>query len=575
MLLPLFLSLAVVLGLGSYFETSDDATLAWLFSGVLALKPVASVPLYLHGYGHLLAAAYAAVPAGPWLGLLLTGLLAAATALWFAVLERMLRPHLRPGRLTLALVLFFGLAWLEHWLWFSHVRVALLLAAGGVLFAAQRPGRRGPFVLGLAALLAAWLVRPGLAGLAFAAVLPAALLLAGGWRRARALLLSAGLLLALAFGLVAWQQSSAAARVQSRDARLARIIDYDQLRANPRTAADSFGTAAVGLWLLGDSAVVDPVLQGPVYRFNAADFISRVVPAKLRQRAGLLLRDYFPLLLALLATAGATLRQRRPAPTGFWPVQLGFVLGLVGLAGGLKLPPRLVLPLLDCWLLTNLSFWLPTFPAGVAAEGAGTAEAVADSWSASSAGNALQEGAGPGVRVAKVQNPLLRRYLSLGFWLAIAIIYAAKTWHRHQMLQQEQQKHENALAGIRQTAGHVRVLAGTNDLLKSLSPFRANYPGPGLVLQLTGWPAHDPSQARLRQALTGTSDQSECLRRLAQTINPDAEVMWFLTPETANWLSWRLGFKAALLRFVPKAASPRQTTTRPVGQYYVKPAFEP
>jgi hypothetical protein len=335
-LLPLLLALAVVLGLGSYFETSDDGTLAWLFAGALSGRPVTSVPLYLHGYGHLLARAYTAAPAGPWLGLLLAGLLAAASALWFAVLERLLRPWLRPGWLLLALALFFGLAWLEHWLWFSHARVALLLAAGGVLFGAQRPGRRGPLLLALAALGAAWLIRPGLAGLGAAAALPAAVWLAGGGRRAAPLLLGAGLLLGLAFGLAAWFQSPAEARVQARDARLARILDYELLVSTPRTTADSLGTAAISNWLLGDSTVVDPVLRGPVYHFYAPDFTSRVLPSKLKLRAGLLLRDYFPVLLALLTAAGAMLR-RRPAPLSFWLVQLGFAAGLLGLAGLLKL----------------------------------------------------------------------------------------------------------------------------------------------------------------------------------------------------------------------------------------------
>ncbi|WP_460557733.1 hypothetical protein, partial [Hymenobacter daeguensis] len=170
LLLPLLLSAATVLGLGSYTETSDDQTLAWLFSGVLALRPVPSVPLYLHGYGHVLAAAYTAWPDVAWLGLLLGGLLAAATVLFFAVLDRLLRPHLRPGPLALVSGLIFGLGWLEHWFWFSHARVALLLAGAGVLYAAQRAGRRGALLLGLLALGAAWAVRPGLAVLGAAAV---------------------------------------------------------------------------------------------------------------------------------------------------------------------------------------------------------------------------------------------------------------------------------------------------------------------------------------------------------------------------------------------------------------------
>ena len=95
-LLPLVLMLGTVAGLGSYYETSDDSTLAWLFSGVLALKPVPSVPLYFHGYGHVLAAAYAAIPGVSWFGWLLGGLLAWATVLAFAVLDRWLRPLLPP-----------------------------------------------------------------------------------------------------------------------------------------------------------------------------------------------------------------------------------------------------------------------------------------------------------------------------------------------------------------------------------------------------------------------------------------------------------------------------------------------
>ena len=48
-LLPLALALGTVAGLGSYYETSDDATLAWLFSGVLARQPVSSRPIPVRG----------------------------------------------------------------------------------------------------------------------------------------------------------------------------------------------------------------------------------------------------------------------------------------------------------------------------------------------------------------------------------------------------------------------------------------------------------------------------------------------------------------------------------------------
>lgn len=521
LLLPLLLSAATVLGLGSYTETSDDQTLAWLFSGVLALKPVPSVPLYLHGYGHLLAAAYTAVPDVPWLGLLLGLLLAVATALFFAVLDRLLRPHLRPGPLALLLTLFFGLAWLEHWLWFSHARVALLLAGAGVLFAAQRAGKRGALLLGLAALGAAWLVRPGLAVLGAAAVVPAALLLAGGWRRAAPVLGSAALGLALATGVLHWQQSPAETNAQQRDAYFSLILDFNQLRPQPHTSADSLGTAAIGLWLLGDSTVVNEGLYRRAYHFDAAQFFGQEVPAKLQLRLGLLGRDYFPLLLALAATAIAVAR-RRGWHGWFWLVQVGFGGGLLLLAGVLKLPPRLALPLLDFWLLTNIIFWLKTSQTEMPAEA-------------------------PNATLDRIGLPLLPlpRWLGTVAVLVVIGLYGTKAWHRYHVLSHVCRRNEIALNNLQRKDGHpVRILAGTNDFLKGLSPFRSYYLGPGPVLLLTGWSAHDASQARLRQALTGTPDQTECLRRLVRlrSYSHPPEVIWALTPETARWLSCRFRF---------------------------------
>ncbi|MDQ2795182.1 MAG: hypothetical protein M3Y12_14415, partial [Bacteroidota bacterium] len=354
----------------------------------------------------------------------------------------------------------------------------------------------------------------------------------------------------LAFGLVALRQTPAEAQVQARDAKLARILDYEQLRPYPRTPADSLGTAAIGLWLFGDSTVVDPVLRGPVYRFEAARFFGRVVPAKLALRTGQVLRDYFPIVLALLLAAGAMLRVRRPAPRGFWLVQLGFAAGLVALAGILKLPPRLALPLLDCWLLTNLIFWLPTRPA------AASPAAAAANTTAGAAGRPaiFLRGGEPDVRFSSLSIAPLVRFLGVGLLIAVTGLYAAKTWHRHRVLRLEQRQHENALAAIRQQGGLVQVLAGTNDFLKSLSPFRAYSLGPGPVLQLTGWPAHDGSQAVLRQAIAGTPDQTECLRRLANRPNTGAasRVLWVLTPETAAWLGRRTRVDSPPLLLLPQ-----------------------
>lgn len=546
-LLPLALVVGTVAGLGSYYEANDDASLGWLFAGVLSLKPITSLPLYFHGYGHLLAAAYAAAPGVPWFGLLLGLGLLAATGLAFAVLDRLLRPHLRPGLLVLALVGFFGVALLEHWLWFSYVRGALLLPALAVLFAAQRPGRWGALALGLAGLLAAWLMRPSLGVLGLAAALPGALWLAGGWRRAVPVLAGGAAMLALATAVAATWQTPIQAHTQVRDQYFARILDFDQLSPRPRTQADSLGTAALSLWIMGDSTVVNEALCQRAYVFDAADFVTREMPAKLRLRATLLLRDYFPLLLALAAMA-VVARRGGPDQWAFWLVQLGFAGVLTLFAGLYKLPPRLALPLLDVWLLTNLAFLLR--PAGsVAAQemGAGAAE--------------------PAV------SPVLRR-VGAGLALVAGLLYGAKIGHRHQTLSQEQRHNERALSYIRhRLAGRVRILAGTNDVLKSLSPFRAYSLGPQPVLMLSGWPSHDASQARLRYALSGTTDQTECLRRLAQppAAGLPPQALWVLTPETAHWLSRRFRFSGPRLWLSPENVALPVGPDSLVRVYHVQP----
>ena len=533
LLLPGALVLGTVAGLGSYYETSDDASLAWLFGGVLALKPVPSLPLYFHGYGHGLAAAYAAFPHVPWFGLLNAALLGVATVLVFAVLDRLLRPRLRPVPLGLALAVFFLVGWLEHWLWFSHVRGSVLLAGAAVLFAAQRPGRRGALLLGLAGLGAAWLIRPSASVLGAAAALPAAVLLAGSVRRALPVVGSAALVLGVATGLGLLLQTPGAARTQSRDRAFASVLDFEQRRAAPRTPADSLGTAALSLWLMGDSSLVNEALVQRAYRFDAPDFLTRQLPARLGARAALLVRDYFPLLLALAASALAVRRFREPR-AGFWLVQLGCGGGLVFLAGWLKLPPRLALPVLDFWLLANLAFLV--WPDGFRPAAAGRSRPV-----------------------AFVKIPRSIRWAGGAAGLVVLLLYGAKTGHRRQVLRAERHRHERALEALAQArAGRLLIAAGTNDLLKSLSPFRCVSLGPGPVLMLSGWPSHDASQARLRLALSGTADQTECLRRLATRAPAAARPapLWVLTPGAAAWLQRRF-------RHAGRAPLPVLTSGRP------------
>ena len=501
-MLPLLLSLSTVLGLGCFSETNDDQHLAWLFSGVTADAPVTAVPLYFHGLGHGLSWLYTGWPFVPWLGLLLASLLALATVLAFAVVDRVLRPHLRPLALALALTFFFLLAWLEHWLWFSHLRVSLLLAGTALLFAAQRPGRKGVLLVSMALLLLAWAIRPLAAVLALLATAPAAVLLAGSWRRAWPMLLAALATVGTASLLLSLTQTPETARFRAIDSSLAAVLDYDLRQPQPRTAADSLGVAAVQLWMLGDSSLVSEAFARRAYILDVPHYLQQVLPAKLSGRLAQLGRDYFAVLLLLGGLAWWP--ARRGSRGRIILLQLGLSGLLLGLAALLKLPPRLALPLLDFWLLTNL-----------AAAVAGT-ELVA----------------------AGFAQPRRRLLAIVGLGLLCAL-YGAKTWHRHQVLGQERSRHEQALQEVaRRSRGQVRVAAGADDLLKSLSPFQTYTLGTGPVLWLSGWPSHDPAQARLYRQLSGHADQASCLRELAA--RPAGQVAWLLTAPTAGWLQQRL-----------------------------------
>ena len=59
----------------------------------------------------------------------------------------------------------------------------------------------------------------------------------------------------------------------------------------------------------------------------------------------------------LPVVAGLLWAETRPVVQAIFAVRY-WVGVLVVLAGGFKLPPRLALPLLDCWLLANLAFRL-------------------------------------------------------------------------------------------------------------------------------------------------------------------------------------------------------------------------
>jgi hypothetical protein len=522
-LLPLMLVALVVFGLGSYFETSDDEHFALLFSGATAASPQPVLAQYFHGLGYGLAAAYTIAPLVPWYGLLTGLLLLGATLLYFRVLHQLLRSHLSPKLLLGSLILCFLLVWLEHWQWFSHVRVAALLSLGGLLVLAASGGRER-WLPGLLAVLLGCLIRPSAAGLGLVAALPAAAWLAWraetSWRAARPLGAALGLWLVVQ-AVLHLTAPPEAAGFRALDSRLALALDYQLTRPQPRTAADSLTVAAVDSWLFGADTLVNPAALDRIYHFDQRYSLTHTLPAKLQLRLGLLARDYFPLLLALAVGAGLSFRLPRLARRWYWLTQLYFGAAVLLLAGLLKLPPRLALPLLDGWLLASLVALLDNEP--------------------------------------KTGLFKLRQVLRIGLGGAGAVViglYLTKTWHRTEVLRAEQKQHARSLENVRYhrwydasfTVKYFErplplpplVLGGTDDLFKSLSPFCRYSLGPRPVLLLTGWPAHEAGPRRLRQLLSGQAAQLPGLRQLA-LLEYGYTPLWLLSDDVAPVLARQLG----------------------------------
>ncbi|SHI81272.1 hypothetical protein SAMN02745146_1583 [Hymenobacter daecheongensis DSM 21074] len=491
-LLPALLLGLAGFALGCYYETNDDAAITLLLRGVTAAAPVTDLHLYFHGLAALLALLYAHVPAVPWYAVLLYALLYAAAVLVFAVLDRLLRPHLAPGALVGALVLFFGVAWLEHALWFNYVRVPILLAGGGLLFAAQRAERRAALLLGLLAISLAFLIRPSAALLGLLAAAPGALWLAR--RRALVLLAVVVLVLGAAQLTLTFTRTPAQTTYRALDVLKSNLNDFHLYQTRPRTAPDSLGIRAVQLWALGDSALVNEGLFQRTAYFSGGTFVREQVPAKLAALFSQLARDYFPLLLLNLALYLEVLRnpRRYEGRRRFWLAQAGYLLLIFGLGLGLKFPPRLGLPVVGLWVLSTLSYVLSV-----------------------------------------PRRPVRLTPLSTLALLLIGALYGFKTGHRVQVLRREQGQNVARLHQLQRAAVEpVWVVAGLETLFKSWSPFQEPSFAPRSVLSLTGWITLDPSQPALRQHLTGTRSLPAALRRLADRPHVD----WLLTLEAASWL---------------------------------------
>ena len=487
--------LIALLGLGAYYETNDDQVITYLLQGRMAAAPVTNLYLYFHGLAGGLVWLYQTAPGVPWYGLLLYGLLYLATLLTFAVLRGALRPWLRPGAVAGLLGAFFLLAWVEHGLWFSYVRVPLLLAPAGLLFAAQRPGRRGVLAVGLLAFAVAWLIRPSAAVLGGALAGPGAWWLSG--RRSRGVLAGAALLAGVGGLGVSLTRPPAAATYRRLDVRKSTLNDYQLARPAPRSAPDRLGLQAAQSWLFLDATLVNTALLRRAAPLDAGYFLRRVAPGKAAALLRLLARDYFPLLALLALSAWQVARAPGAAPRrGFWLAQAAYLAGLLGLGLGLKLPPRLALPYLDYWLISNGLF-------------------------------VLSQGR-PVPRLTRAGTGLL---------LVLLGLYGYKTFHRRQVLLAERRANAAQLRRLGTTTAPLLVSGGMEEYYKSASPFGNDWDLPPRLLALAGWNSLDPSQPAFLAALTGTRDLSAALRRLA---GRGGRVRWVLTPAVAAVLNQQL-----------------------------------
>ncbi|WP_426492291.1 hypothetical protein [Hymenobacter sp. 102] len=508
LLLPLLLLLLSGAGLGCFFETNDDLTIVALLRGETAATPVADLYLYFHGFAWAWSWLYTTEPSVPWYGLTLYALLYAASVGVFAVLWRLLRPHAGRGAVVAALVLFWSVAWLEHGLWFNYLRVPLLLAGAGVLFTAQRAPARWALFVGLLAFGLSWLIRPSAAVLGVVATAPGAWWLAG--RRGLPVLAGAAVwtLLGALWLNLTWPP--AAATFRRLDVLKSNLNDF-QLTAPPARAlppADSLGLAEVRAWMFPDSTLVNEPLFARVAPFQPGYFLEETAPDKLLTLLQQLSRNYFPLLLLLAATW--VLVSRKFGSRWFWLAQLSYAGLLLGLGLVLKLPPRLALPLLDFWVIGNL---LCVFRSETAPRRA---------------------------------VPML-----LGVLAVAALPYGYKTWHRSEVLAQEQQRSYQRRKDLYKLAGMADIVVSDlwEDTYKSQSPLTEGHPPaihafrtvkPRKHLSLLGWQTLHPSQPALRQQLTGSRSFIEALQRLGK--RPD--VAWLLSPEGAALLNRHL----ALLR---------------------------
>ncbi len=509
-LLPLALIVVSVLLVGSHYEAPDDTMLTYVLSDRPIIGQIAfwrQTYVYLVGTSGLLAALYQRTPDVPWYGLFLYAGLYLAVGLVFSLLLRTVLRATSRGLSALLLTLFFALFFLEHILFFTFTRIALLTAGAALAWLfydrAYFRGRPGRWLLPGVALLLSASIRTHSTAMAVLLLGPPLLLLTYWLDHSRRRLIKrAGALAGLTVVLVGvnYVFSNRVNNLLLKPASLfgayAGVVDYHHhFFASNLSPSDQTRAAAVERMIFADSGSgLDPAFFKRSGGFQLKRYAREVLVKRVVELAQINANFVGQwLLLALLGGVLWRASARRSDRYGLLLAGAYFLAFLAGLMF-LKLPHRVV------------------------------ASAV------SLAGFALV----PAAQIAGLWQPaFLRRRAVLAALTLATLFHLGYTALRSRKYHAQQVTNEAVLAAINSRyAGHLLLEGVFGTYYSCLHPLKV-YPLHAVPsIPLDRWPTAlvwFPAHCR---ALVGTDTWAQTLEAAAR--RPDAR--WLLTPAYAALL---------------------------------------
>lgn len=506
---------ALLLGLqgafgGFFYETNDDLLMELLLRGINGAAPVSNLQLYLHGWSQLLATLYTWFPTIPWYALLLYVLLYASLTVFFWTLDVISCNRLNSSQTALVQIVFYGLTYFLHAVQINFTRPALLLgaSAGLLLLVPRRKNLRAVWSVWLLAgfaLIASWALRPSGAALGLVLTLP--LVLWHGWGRgAKVISFLCGLLLALT-GIRILAEAPEAKLYRHLDLERSQLFDYRTSTLEVHTPLDSLAYSTLVPYMgLNDSVLINPAFfkramtpilkQGLNIGVNTNDLI--VVAGSIGLRlSGCLLLIGFGLLVVMRAMRQGLLRNHPWQLFVYFAYQPFF--GIIVLVLSSHLPLRVLQPIVTIYTLVNLIIVF-------------------------------------GLLLPKVDillSVVQKRWL-LGTVLVMGMVWLVVNLRLVRQLSRDNATQDAYLAQLEKEVGpNLLIEQGLYAAYSHLSPLGEHHlQHYRKIMMLTGWPAFDPSQPRLRSSLAGTRDLALALLYLGQQPTTN----WALQPSFARLL---------------------------------------